>query len=159
MHDFLRNCAPTYGTFSYNGTHMRHITFDMNGCVHLSAVIIIGLLMLFLLVYLHTQDEEHVIFAFLRKTIATLFQVVCLDLVELFNSHRVYPFSLYCTMLRFVTMISLNEDTYLYCWWQFLLLWKIICLLRISLFAQMSLLAAIALAVETILSENRSNMN
>ena len=46
---------------------------------------------------------------------------ICIDLVELllFNSHRVYPFSLYCTMLRFVTMISLNEDTYIhtYIWY------------------------------------------
>jgi len=37
-----------------------------------------------------------------------------IDLVELFKSHSVYAFSVYCTMLRFVTMISLNEDTYLY---------------------------------------------
>src|SRR6218665_2919040 len=39
---------------------------------------------------------------------------VFIDLVELFYSHSVHPFSLYCTMLRFVTMISLNEDTYIH---------------------------------------------
>ena len=53
-------------------------------------------------------------FVFLRKIIVTLFPGFCIDLVELFNSHRVYPFSLYCTVLRFVTMISLNEDTYIH---------------------------------------------
>ena len=36
-----------------------------------------------------------------------------LDLVELFNSQRVYPFSLYCTMVRYVTMTSLNDYTYI----------------------------------------------
>ena len=45
--------------------------------------------------------------------IVTLCSEVCIDLVELFNIHSAYHFSLYCTMLRFVTMISLNEDTYI----------------------------------------------
>jgi len=46
--------------------------------------------------------------------IVTLFPGFCIDLVELFNSHSVYPFLLYCTMLQFVTMTSLNEDTYMH---------------------------------------------
>src|SRR6218665_3745164 len=41
-----------------------------------------------------------------------LFSGFCIDyhLVELFNSRSVSPFSLYRTMLRFVAMMSLNED-------------------------------------------------
>src|SRR6218665_3146937 len=42
---------------------------------------------------------------------------ICIDLVYLSNIPSVYSSSLYCkpTMLRSITMISLNEDTWLQC--------------------------------------------
>src|SRR6218665_455715 len=38
------------------------------------------------------------------------------EIFIIFNSHSVYPFSLYCTMLRFVAMMSLNDIIHYTLW-------------------------------------------